>query len=147
VDAPRRPLSERRRAHRFSSPAHGVSAARIRGGHPATIVDVATGGACFETDHRLLPGARLAITLVRADGASTHDTRIVRCTVATLGADTISYRAAVQFARPVPWFTASAIVVQELPGAGPAAPGWWRADAAAVLSRVHERAEDDDRWT
>ena len=144
MDATRRSVNERRRALRYGAPVHGVSAARIRGGHAAAIVNLASGGACLETARRLLPGAHIDITLVRQDGSTSHGCRVLRCAIVRLTADTIAFRAAVQFNRSVPWFASSAIVVQSLSGVAMLDADGWLTGRHARPLRVHERPEDDD---
>jgi hypothetical protein len=144
VDVARRTLIERRRSHRFVTPAHGVKSARIRGGHDAWVVNLATGGACIDTARRLLPGARIDITLVRDDGATLHDCRVLRCAIVGLAADAIAFRAAVQFTRALTWFAASAIVVESLSGHAVRDAEAWLTHDSRRSSRVHERPGNDE---
>jgi hypothetical protein len=136
-------VNERRRSHRFAAPAHGVRSARIRGGHNAFVVNLATGGACIDTARRLLPGARVDLTLVRDESTTLHDGRVLRCAIVRLAADAIVFRAAVQFGRPLTWFAASAIVVQSLSGEVMQDAGWLGGSSDRPL-RVHERPGEDD---
>jgi hypothetical protein len=77
--------------------------ARIWPGIEAVLLDLSDGGARLETAYRLLPGHRIelrlhdivAVTEVRGD--------VLRCRVAGLSADRVTYEGAVAFDRPVPW--------------------------------------------
>ncbi len=143
MDAAGRPLSERRRSHRVLAPAHGVRSARIRGGHDATIVNLATGGACLDTRRRLLPGARVELTFIRDEGTTLHDCRVLRCAIVALTMEMIAFRAAVQFARPLPWLGATAIVVQSLSDVAVVDAEPWLPRVTARPLPVRERAADD----
>lgn len=64
------------------------------------LIDVASGGALVETEHRLLPGRRVELQLRSGAGTSTVSGRILRCHVARLTAEGVMYRGAIGFDRP-----------------------------------------------
>ena len=97
---------ERRLALRHSSDdAHGITAARIRPGHSAQVIDVSAGGACVETSHRLLPGTSVELQIERADGRASMRGRVLRCSVIRVRAASMSYSGAIAFDRHLPWFS------------------------------------------
>ena len=69
-----------------------------------SIVDISAAGILVESTHRLLPGARVDVRVLgeRPD-ADVIRGRIVRCAVAYLQADQITYRGAIAFDRPWGW--------------------------------------------
>ena len=75
----------------------GMERARLRPGRSAYVVDLSSGGALIETDWRLLPGVRVdmqigePVPLLRVTG------HILRCYVALLGRERITYRGALKF--------------------------------------------------
>jgi hypothetical protein len=79
----------------------GMERARLRPGRSAYVLDLSSGGALIETDWRLLPGVRVEmqigepVPLVRVTG------RILRCHVALLGRERITYRGALRFEHQV----------------------------------------------
>lgn len=111
--------SERRRTPRHGAQDdHGIVSTKIRPGHPARIIDVSAGGALIETPHRLLPGRTLELQIEGRDRHTIVRGRIVRCSVARVCAASVSYRAAIHFERPLPWFVEPQIADgYELPSA------------------------------
>ncbi len=101
----KQPAVERRRMRRLKRPdEHRITAARIRPGHIARIVDVSAVGALVESAYRLLPGASVELH-VQTD---IHHVRVrgevLRASVATLRHDAVCYRGAIRFDRHLPWF-------------------------------------------
>ncbi len=95
-------IPERRTSPRI--PAHtlaGMERARLRPGRSAYVVDLSSGGALIQTDWRLLPGVRVEmqigepVALLRVTG------RILRCHVALLARERITYRGALKFEHQV----------------------------------------------
>ena len=98
---------ERRDTRRSGADAHGVTVARIRPGHIATVIDASVAGALLETSHRLLPGVQVDLYL---EGRAHHArvrARVVRCFVTHVSEAALFYRGAVTFDRHVPWLAVS----------------------------------------
>lgn len=97
-------LRDRRTAERFYGPEdHGILLARVRPGLSAWIVDVSAVGALVETNHRLLPGTSIELSVQTSDRRVALRGRVVRCLVARVEATTIWYRGAVDLDRPISW--------------------------------------------
>ncbi len=97
------PRERRRQPRRTGVQEHGFSHARIRPGHPATIVDLSADGILVDTPHRVLPGASVEVLLTR-DGKGDAEAvrgRVVRCSVVRLRAEAVTYRAAIAFGQSV----------------------------------------------
>ncbi|HTK29471.1 MAG TPA: PilZ domain-containing protein [Vicinamibacterales bacterium] len=110
--------SERRRAirHRLARD-HEIVSARIRPGHPATVVDVSAGGALIETTRRLLPGSAVEIQVERRDERVAVRGRVARCAVSRLHPACVWYRGAIVFDQALHWFhDAGAAGYPVLPG-------------------------------
>jgi hypothetical protein len=73
--------------------------ARVRPGREVTVLDLSSGGALIEADHRLLPGSLVELQLAGADGRLAVRGRVLRCSVSSLHPSRITYRAAVAFER------------------------------------------------
>jgi hypothetical protein len=98
-------LPERRRAPRRDAvDDHGIVSTRIRPGHDVALVNVSAGGALIETGRRLMPGAPIELQLATSQERAALRGRVVRCSVCRLQPADISYRGAISFDRPVPWF-------------------------------------------
>ena len=109
------PTTTRRHAPRHATvERHGVTAVRIRPGHPAAVVDISERGALLDTAHRLLPGHSVELQIQTATDRTHVRARVVRCEVVALDAGSISYRGAVVFERHIPWLAAEGYVVNEL---------------------------------
>ena len=108
---------DRRRSHRRAAvEKHGIIRARVRPGDEVSLVDVSAGGALIETSHRLLPGACVELHLRREAADAVMRGRVLRCSVARLCANTVSYRGAIAFERALPWFADDAFSGYSLPG-------------------------------
>lgn len=83
---------------------HGIVRARVRPGHLVTVIDVSAGGACVETDHRLLPGSCVELHVESENRRVCLRGRVVRCAVARVRPASIGYRGAIAFDRHLPWF-------------------------------------------
>lgn len=95
-------LADRRFYRRLTIAEHRIVSARVRPGHPATVVDVSEGGALIETAKSLLPGTLVDLQFGTLQQQSAVRGRVLRCQVATLRADAVSYRAAIGFEYPIP---------------------------------------------
>lgn len=91
-----------RRRHREQE--HGIVRARVRPGHPVTLIDVSAGGALVETDHRLLPGTSVELQVESQNKSACLRGHVVRCAVARVRPASVSYRGAIAFDRYLPWF-------------------------------------------
>jgi len=87
---------------------HGITHARVRPGHCASVVDVSAGGALIETERRLLPGTAVELYLGTTERSVMIRGRVLRCAVARLRASAIAYRGAVGFDRELAWFAGAA---------------------------------------
>jgi len=110
-------LPERRLAGRRRSVAeHGIVSARVRPGIDASVVDVSAAGALIETRHRLLPGSSVEICFDPDKRQPAVRGKVVRCAVAQLGADQVSYRGAILFDQRLPWIANALDCGYSLPG-------------------------------
>ena len=92
------PLVERRASPRISTgTCLELSAARLRPGRTAYIVDLSAGGALLETDWRLLPGTRVELSVGEPVVLYRTRGRIQRCHVTLLSRERIRYRGAMVF--------------------------------------------------
>jgi hypothetical protein len=99
-----RDIFERRRTRRRQSvEEHGIVSARVRPGIDAAVVDVSAAGVLLETCHRLLPGTSIEVHFARDARLPLVRGKVVRCVVARVGPDKVSYRGAVLFDRRLPW--------------------------------------------
>lgn len=93
-------ISDRREFPRVGDREHGILSARVRLGYRAAVVDVSAGGALIEISKRLLPGATVDLQIETASDRSTLSGRVVRCAIARLRSNSVSYRAAIAFDGP-----------------------------------------------
>jgi hypothetical protein len=93
--------SDRRRGGRRARPEeHGLVSARIRPGYHVEVVDVSSGGILVESSHRLMPGSTVELHLQRgSDSPEVVRGQVLRCCVARLRANAVSYRSAIVFER------------------------------------------------
>ena len=90
---------ERRKGRRRVRPEeHGLVSARARPGYCVELVDVSNGGLLVERNHRLMPGATVELYL-QPNGRPGLVVRgqVLRCAVARLSANAVSYRGAIAF--------------------------------------------------
>lgn len=89
---------ERRSSPRISAlTMDGMERARLRPGRSAHFVDLSSGGALIETDWRLLPGVRVEMQIGEPVARLRVTGHILRCHVALLGRERITYRGALKF--------------------------------------------------
>jgi PilZ domain-containing protein len=91
-----------RRLERFED--HRIVSTRVRPGHHARIVDVSAAGVLIETAYRLLPGTSVELQVETEKTHTRVRGEVLRCAVAGLRADVVSYRGAIRFDRHLPWF-------------------------------------------
>ncbi len=91
---------ERRAAARVLASAGRWSVrARLRSGHEARVIDVSGGGTLIECDHRLVPGARVALQIFFPDNRFELEGSVVRAEVTELCKAGVRYRGAIRFDR------------------------------------------------
>ncbi len=73
---------------------------RLRTGRELSVVDVSNGGALVE-GARLLPGTHIDVHVTTQDGRVLVRSRVVRAYVAGLQSNTVCYRGALAFDRPI----------------------------------------------
>ena len=94
--------ADRRLYRRLATAEHRIIFARVRPGHPATVIDVSEGGALIETSKGLHPGTAVDLQFGTVQQQSAVRGRVLRCQVTTLRSDAVSYRAAIGFEYPIP---------------------------------------------
>ena len=120
---------ERRRDVRRSTVQdHGIVSARVRPGHPASVLDVSAGGALVETAHRLLPGAAVELQLETSSRRASMKGRVLRSSVSGLQASSIQYRGAIGFDRQLSWFAEDGSSGYRFPKSGKRPAVGFRAD-------------------
>jgi hypothetical protein len=129
-DSPDRRRSRRRAAVE----AHGIIRARVRPGDEVSLVDVSAGGALIEAGHRMLPGACVELHLRREAADEVVKGRVLRCSVARLCGNAISYLAAVAFDRALAWFAEDASSGYSLPATESRTSASLRVNATHVRS-------------
>jgi PilZ domain-containing protein len=97
-----RRLADRRLYRRRTTAEHRIVSARVRPGHAVTVIDVSEGGALIETSKGLLPGSVVDLQFGTVQKQSAVRGRVLRCQVAALRADAVSYRAAIGFEYSIP---------------------------------------------
>jgi hypothetical protein len=96
---------DRREARRMeAAEEHRIMSASVRPGHRVRLVDVSSGGALVETNHRLLPGTTVELQLESGTKRASVPGRVVRCAVVRLRPTWVCYRGAIAFDRHLPWF-------------------------------------------
>lgn len=98
-------LTDRRQADRHSPLTHGILIARVRPGHPATIVNISAHGALIEIAHRLCPDRRVELHVETANERAAIQGRVLRCSVAAVLPSRMVYHGAIGFDAPLSWFT------------------------------------------
>ena len=111
---------ERRRTPRRGAHDHGIVTAKIRPGHPMTLIDLSTGGALLEGERRLLPGTAVELQIHTKDRHATLRGSVVRCSVVRVRPASLCYRGAIAFDRDLPWFADAA--GYDIPSRGDATP-------------------------
>jgi PilZ domain len=78
---------------------HGISAARVRAGQDAAVLNFSAGGIFIETLHRLLPGTTIELQLSFGHGRAEVRGRVLRSAVSCLREGRVSYQGAIAFER------------------------------------------------
>lgn len=124
--------SDRRTARRFTSDElKWLEHVRLQYGPAVSLVDLSAGGASFEAERPLRPGAATVLELGAEDEERVVAGRIIRCEVVGLDATSMRYRGACAFGRPLRWSERLApfAVVHPQPVAEPS----WSSDWSEVL--------------
>jgi hypothetical protein len=92
---------ERRRAERrVPAPGEPLCRLRIRTGRELTVINIANSGALVEGPP-LMPGACIHLHISTAAGRALVVSRVLRCEVSQVTANTIAYRSGLMFEEPV----------------------------------------------
>jgi hypothetical protein len=83
---------------------HRIVSACVRPGHRARLIDVSSGGALIETNHRLLPGTSVELQVENGANRASVRGRVLRCAVVRVRPTWVCYRGAIAFDRDLPWF-------------------------------------------
>ena len=96
---PTRPVGEAERRNWPRIPAEALPnvSAKLATGPDIRLVDLSRGGARFECEKRLLPGAKVALRLVTPDGTLVVRGRVVRSRIVRLERGGLGYDAAIAF--------------------------------------------------
>lgn len=86
-------------SRRVPIPDEPLSRVRLRTGPEMSVLDVGNGGVLVEGHVRLLPGRHVEVHVVTRGGRVLVRSRVLRCWVATLRSDAVSYRGALAFDR------------------------------------------------
>jgi hypothetical protein len=89
--------AERRSWPRIPAEALPNVSAKLATGPDIRLVDLSSGGARFECEKRLLPGAKVALRLVTPDGTLVVRGRVVRSRIVRLERGGLGYDAAIAF--------------------------------------------------
>jgi hypothetical protein len=96
--------SDRRAGRRFTAgELQWLEHVRLQYGPSVSLVDLSIGGASFEAERPLRPGASTVLELDAEHEQRVVAGRIIRCEVVALGATSIRYRGACAFGRPLRW--------------------------------------------
>jgi PilZ domain len=97
--------TDRRGARRLDAfDEHRIVSACVRPGHKARLIDVSSGGALIETNHRLLPGTSVELQVENESDRASMRGRVLRCAVVRVRPTWVCYRGAIAFDRHLPWF-------------------------------------------
>jgi hypothetical protein len=95
-------VTERRRSRRLDPQEASWQSARLRTGHPLTLLDIGAGGALVESRARLLPGKPVDLQLTGPELSLNLRAVVVRCSVCALDSDHgVRYRGALAFVDPI----------------------------------------------
>lgn len=94
-------MEYRSTTRRVPLPDEPLSRIRLRTGREMSVLDVGNGGVLVEGHVRLLPGTHVDVHVVTRGGRVLVRSRVVRCWVAMLQSDAVSYRGALAFDRAV----------------------------------------------
>ncbi len=96
--------SDRRSSRRFAADElQWLEHVRLQYGPSVSLVDLSIGGAAFEAERPLRPGAATVLELGADQEQRVVAGRIVRCEVVALQATSMRYRGACVFGRPLRW--------------------------------------------
>jgi len=108
-------VMERRRTTRREPAAdEPISRMRLRTGRELAVMDVSNGGALVEGVARLLPGTHVDVHIVTRDGRVLVRSRVVQVQVCHVAADSVRYRGALSFDRPVDTSVAAGVFDERL---------------------------------
>jgi hypothetical protein len=95
--------AERRAWPRFGMRADrpALSVGKLLPGRSIRLISISRGGALFESDGRLRPGAPVQLQLGAGEARSLVQGLVVRCWVSALRSGSVRYRAAMAFAAPI----------------------------------------------
>ncbi len=97
--------TDRRGARRLDAfEDHQIVSTCVRPGHKARLIDVSSGGALIETNHRLLPGTSVELQVEKEGDRANLRGRVLRCAVIRVRPTWVCYRGAIAFDRHLPWF-------------------------------------------
>jgi hypothetical protein len=74
---------------------------RLRAGGELNVVNISSTGVLVEGESRLLPGTHLELHVVTGEGRLLVRSRVVRAHVCALAHDSVTYRGAFLFDRPI----------------------------------------------
>jgi hypothetical protein len=94
-------MERRRTTRRVPLPEEPLSRVRLRTGREMSVVDVSDTGVLVEGHVRLLPGTHIDVHVVTGEGRLLIRSRVMRCWVAALRPDAVSFRGALAFDRHV----------------------------------------------
>jgi hypothetical protein len=114
-------MEYRAATRRVPIPDEPLSRIRLRTGREMSVLDVGNGGVLVEGHVRLLPGTHVDVHVVTRAGRVLVRSRVVRCWVATLHSDAVSYRGALAFDRVVDTAAPGYAFPDGLPAGGAAA--------------------------
>jgi hypothetical protein len=101
----RHSFPDRRGARRLDAfDQHQIVSACVRPGHRVRLIDVSSGGALIETNHRLLPGTSVELQVETGTARASVRGQVLRCGVVRLRPTWVCYRGAIVFDRHLPWF-------------------------------------------
>jgi hypothetical protein len=80
-----------------------LDAAQLAFGGSVALIDLSIGGASFEVSHRLRAGDETQLELVAGHKRTVASGRIVRSQIVAVRSDSVRYRGACAFDKPLPW--------------------------------------------
>ena len=90
-------VGDRRKAARFDTGLLDHLKATVRPGNAVALVNLAAGGALVQSRRPLRPGVRIHVQITGGTHIVRVGGRVLRCMVATVSADGITYLGAVEF--------------------------------------------------
>ena len=129
--------ADRRNWPRIPAEALPNVSAKLATGPDIRLVDLSRGGARFECEKRLLPGAKVALRLVTPDGTLVVRGRVVRSRIVRLERGGLGYDAAIAFNE-----TLNEMIEEPAAGAGAAAETQLGAGAGTETTDKDDGAPD-----